>query len=489
VKGTAIFGGVQVFNILINILRGKIIALFLGPTGMGIASLFTSTINMINQFSSCGLGLSAVKEISSLNEAGNSEKLSRIVQVSRKLALFTGIFAALIAITGAPWLSRITFGNDEYIWSFVALSVLLLFMAVNSAEVALLQGTRQLKYLAKSSLVGSAIGLIVSVPLYYFFNMQGIVPAMIILALTSYITSKYFSRKLHIKRHRVTIKESFIEGKQMFSLGIVLTAAALIGTVTFYVINTYIRQYGNLDDVGFYQAATSITNQYVGLIFTAMAVDYFPRLSAISNDKLKVQETVTHQMEIVMFVVVPLLITIIIAAPLIIRILLAEKFLPIIPLLRWLGFGIFFKAFTYPIGYISFSKGDKKIFFWYEGVYGNILHLTLYIVGYILWGLIGLGIAFVVTLVLYAITLLIMVKIRYDFTVNKQLLKTVIPLFIALMVSFTVFQINQNAIWSYIVTGIILIITSIYSYKELDKRIGIRDLVLSKFKNITINGK
>ncbi|MFK1880757.1 hypothetical protein ACIXEK_02480 [Bacteroides fragilis] len=35
-KGTAIFGGVQVFNIVINLIRGKLVALFLGPEGMGI---------------------------------------------------------------------------------------------------------------------------------------------------------------------------------------------------------------------------------------------------------------------------------------------------------------------------------------------------------------------------------------------------------------------------------------------------------------------
>ena len=38
-KGTSIFGGVQIFQILINLIRGKFVAMFLGPAGMGAASL------------------------------------------------------------------------------------------------------------------------------------------------------------------------------------------------------------------------------------------------------------------------------------------------------------------------------------------------------------------------------------------------------------------------------------------------------------------
>jgi len=34
VKATSLFGGVQVFNIIISIIRSKFIAVLLGPTGM-----------------------------------------------------------------------------------------------------------------------------------------------------------------------------------------------------------------------------------------------------------------------------------------------------------------------------------------------------------------------------------------------------------------------------------------------------------------------
>ena len=53
-RGTSIFGGVQIFQILVNLIRGKFVALFLGPDGMGAASMFNSASNTLTQLSRSG---------------------------------------------------------------------------------------------------------------------------------------------------------------------------------------------------------------------------------------------------------------------------------------------------------------------------------------------------------------------------------------------------------------------------------------------------
>ena len=118
------------------------------------------------------------------------------------------------------------------------------------------------------------------------------------------------------------------------SLGVIMMISTLIGAIVLYLINVFIKRYGNAADVGLYQAASSISNQYIGLVFSAMAVDYLPRLAAISTDNVKVREIVTNQLEIVMLVVTPLVIGIIVTAPLVVRLLLTHEFLPIVVLLR-----------------------------------------------------------------------------------------------------------------------------------------------------------
>ena len=77
VKATSIFGGVQVFNIIIQILRSKIIAVLLGPEGMGIIGLLKTTIDFIGKLSNFGLGTSAVKNISEAYATKDEVQLQR----------------------------------------------------------------------------------------------------------------------------------------------------------------------------------------------------------------------------------------------------------------------------------------------------------------------------------------------------------------------------------------------------------------------------
>ena len=61
-KYTSLFGGVEGFIVLISIIRNKLIALILGPDGMGLMSLFNSTIKLVSDSTNFGLGMSAVRE-------------------------------------------------------------------------------------------------------------------------------------------------------------------------------------------------------------------------------------------------------------------------------------------------------------------------------------------------------------------------------------------------------------------------------------------
>lgn len=482
IKGTAIFGGVQVFNILVMLIRGKIIAVFLGPMGMGVYSLLNSTANSIQQFSSLGLNLSAVKELS--RDYEQQEKINFFVKVLifRRLLRVTGFIGCLISILLAPYLSEFVFGNRQYIWAFIFLSFMLYFTTLSNGEDAILQSGRWLKKLAIATVISSFFGLITGIPLYYYGGTKGIVPAMIMLSFISYFTKRYFTKKIAAQGYTVTWRETWEKGKDMISLGVISMISTLLGTLTIFLVNTFIRHFGSLGDVGLFQAASTIANQYVGIVFVSMAVDYFPRLAAVSSDNAKVRNIVNNQAEIVILIVAPLIILLIVTAPLIIRILLTADFLSVIPLVRWMAVGIFFKAVSFPLGYISFSKGDKNFFFWLEAVWGNVLTFTLNTLGYKLGGLTGLGISFLISYGIYYLVIIIATRKRYSFSYEKRFIKIMLPLLFLCVGSFLTTYIFIPILY-YGLEGCILLITLIYSYKELDKRIAITQLLIKKFLN------
>lgn len=475
VKGTAIFGGAQIFTILINLFRGKLVAMFLGPEGMGISSLFSISINTIQQFSSLGLNLSVVKEISSAKEI--PERLGLVVSTVRKLLILTAALGSLFSILFSSYLSVWAFGTDEYRWHFVFLSVVVAFSTLSNGELSILQGFHAVKRLAFASIIGASIGLFIGVPLYYFYGYEGIVPAMIVLSLSTYLFYRFNTRK--IKYQIVSDnnwKEQYPLAKKMISLGVVMMVASLFGTCANYLLNTFISHNGSVNDVGLFQAANSITNQYVGLVFTAMSLDFFPRLSAVSFDNEKIRKLVNKQLEVVVLVVSPIVILLIILSPVVIKLLLTDKFISLIPVIRWLGLAIFFKAVSFPLGYISFSKGDKNTFFWMEGVWGNISSLVLNCLFYFLFGIVGIGISFVISYGLYCLVCLIVTNRLYSFSIAKENRILVFILFLFVITSF-VSSFIPNLLYSYSVMAGVLIVSVCYSLYELNKRVSILQFI------------
>ena len=216
VKATSLFGGVQVFNILIGLVRSKIIAVLLGPAGIGIAGLFTATTGLISGLTNFGLGTSAVKNIASAYVTGDDTKVSRVVIIMRKLVWITGLIGAIVTLLLSNRLSQITFGDESYTLGFMWLSITLLLNQLTSGENVLLQGTRRLHFLAKASLIGSLLSLIVSTPLYYFLRIDGIVPALILTSITTFFVAKYFTRKISIEKILISNDQMVGESKNMY---------------------------------------------------------------------------------------------------------------------------------------------------------------------------------------------------------------------------------------------------------------------------------
>ena len=108
-KATSIFGGVQIFQILIGIIRSKFIALILGPAGIGLVGLYMTATSLIQTLTGFGLSTSAVKDIAEANESDDHERISKVSSVLNKLVWITGLSGALIVVlffVGGVWSFR-----------------------------------------------------------------------------------------------------------------------------------------------------------------------------------------------------------------------------------------------------------------------------------------------------------------------------------------------------------------------------------------------
>ena len=484
-NATSLFGGVQFINIILRLIRSKAIALLIGPIGMGISNLLLTTMELINGLTNLGLERSAVKDISLANTNSNSKSVAITISILKKLVWLTITVGVILMVLLAPWLSEITFGNKDYTISFRWISIALLFKQLSSSQLAILQGLRKLKSLAKANLLGNFIGLLITLPLYYYYKIDAIVPSIIIATFMSFVFTYYYSHKLDIESVTISRKEAVSEGKGMINLGVMLSLSSLITLLVAYIIRIYIGSANETEelgliDVGLYSAGFVILNSYVGIIFNAMGTDYFPRLSEIANDIKKLRKTVLEQATVAILLITPIIVVFLACAPFIIVILYSHEFSPIVTMVTWGILGMIFKAVSWSMGYMIIAKGDSKVFI-KTAIGFNTILLSINIIGYHFGGLEGVGISFFIYYIIHFIAIRIITYYRYDFYFEKGFYKiftfTVIMCFLAFSITFIPSSILKNSL----MIGLI-VVSCWYSYKELDKKIGVKDYLAGIFK-------
>ncbi|MBR3950787.1 MAG: O-antigen translocase [Bacteroidaceae bacterium] len=417
-KAVAIFGGVQVVGILCSVIRTKVIAVLLGSVGIGIIGLYNNAIETITALTGLGIRSSSVREISDAHNRDNNNELSRIVTVVRRWSWFVGLLGALVLISLSPLLSRYTFGDNEHIWGFVWLSCTLLFNALASGEQAVLQGTKQLKRLARCSVYGSFAALVVSVPLYYFMGLDGIVPSLILYAAATLIVTLLYKDRT-IEKSDLSMRQTAQQGREMVTLGVFMTVSSFITTLFSYIFAAYLNARSGEAAVGYYQAGFTLMNKYVGLIFTAMAMEYYPRLSGVAKDNASLSLHVGKQVEMMQLMLAPIIAIFIVLHPVMVRLLYTSDFYTINGYLLLAIQGISFKAISWSIGFVLLAKGSGKLYFITE-LLSDTITLTLNIVGYHYFGLAGVGASYTVGFILYLIIIYAVCRHNYNIEPGRK---------------------------------------------------------------------
>ena len=420
-KYTGIFGGVQGLNILIGLVRNKIVASLLGPSGMGLVSLFNSTVSFISQATNFGISFSAVRHVSELFDTGDEERIAHFIKVVRAWSLLTALLGMLVCIVAGPLLSNYTFAWGDHTLHFVLLAPAVGLTAIAGGETAILKGARQLRPLAMIQIAMVFISLVISVPIYYVFGETGIVPVMVLMAFATLLLTLRYSYRIYPLKLRGS-RGILGEGMEMVRLGVAFVMAGVLGSGAEMLVRSYLNVKGDLDTLGLYNAGFMLIVTYAGTVFSAMETDYFPRLSAICHDREQMSLTVNRQIEVSFLMMAPMLVGLIIALPLLIPMLFTREFMPVVVMAQVAVFSMYIKAVSLPISYITLARGDSLSYLGLETVY-DLMLVVLMIVCYDRWGLFGTGLAlslsyFIDILVVYGYA-----HLRYGYRVSLQVLQ------------------------------------------------------------------
>lgn len=469
-KSTTLVGGSQVINILLGIVRTKFLAVLLGPAGIGLMGMYSAVTSTVGAMAGMGIGSSGVRQIAEAAGTGDKLKIARTIVTLRRAALVLGVLGMLLMIILCVPFSQFTFGSTEYAWPIALLSVTLFLGAVSGGQVALVQGMRRIADLASMSVLGGLLGTVISIPMIFLWGRDGIVPFLITVAAMTILTSWCYARKIPVARIILGWRETLREAKGLLSLGLVFMATGLMTTAVMYLIRVFVVRQLGMNDVGLYQAATTLSSLYIGVILGAMGMDFYPRLTAVAEDNEACNRMVNEQTEVGLLIAAPGILATLTFASLIIQIFYSASFIPAYEVLRWQILGIFLRVVSWPMGFVLLAKGKGKIFFWTE-LTANAVHVAMVWAGMTYFGLAGSGMALFALYVFYTVMMFAVVHhlSNFNWTATNLRLIGITSAGVALAFLLPRFSTQNIAL---VLGSILTMISTIYSLRALYHLVG-----------------
>jgi enterobacterial common antigen flippase len=421
-RSSALIGGSALATIASGIVRTKIMALMLGPAGVGLLGMYGAVADLAQSVLSLGTNNSGVRQIAEAVGSGDDERIARAIVTLRRVSLLLAGGGALLLVLGSHQISTLTFGEDDRAGAVALLAVAVALRIVSAGQGAVLQGMRRISDLAMLGVLGALFGTVITVPTVYFLGQEGLVPSLVGIAATGLVMSWWYSRGIHARPARMTIVEFRRDCGGVLKLGLAFMASGLMLMGSGYAIRiTVLRELG-YEAAGLYQAAWALGGLYVGFVLQAMSVDFYPRLTAEAADDRQCNRMVNEQAQVSLLLAGPGVIATLTLAPLVMVAMYSAEFVPGTLLLRWICAGMALRVMTWPMGFILLARGQQGRFLMVDFAW-TVVHVGVAWVCVKTVGLEGAGIGFLASYVFHGIFVYFIVRRTSGFEwsiVNKR---------------------------------------------------------------------
>jgi len=411
---TVIMGGATVASILIGIVKTKIFALVIGPAGIGAIGLFTSIMATAAAVGSMGLGFSGVREI-----AASAERRALV-----RKALWYAAWPLALLTAAALWFGRFEIARWVGVGADQAFSIGLIGIAgalsiIAVVQTAEIQGLGRVRDVAKVRVGGALLALFLGIPAVIYFGPIGLVMAVVALPLGNAMAALPCRPRFKDAALGPGLGELTQEWRRLLTLGATIMVTSSLATAALVVIRALVIRQDGMEMAGLYQAAYAISALNASLVLSAMATDYFPRLSGTEQDRGASATLVNQQLHAALLLASPILLGMSATAPLVLHILYSGAFTGGSDLLRWQLTGELLKLPGWALGFLLIARSDKSRFLLVETSFAAIFVGSTFLLLPRL-GLIGAGMSYALGYLVYSLTLVAICRSRHDMRLSRE---------------------------------------------------------------------
>ena len=463
--------------LILRVVATKIIAVTVGPEGVGLLSLFRQTVNVFTQIGTFGSQTGIVHGLASRDKQLHTQFLASVVV----LLLIGSIIGVILFLYLTPFLfSYLRHTNNDWItiapWLIVPLllNVLLVFFQ------GILNGRKQIGKLAITRVVQALALAVVAWPVSELAASGYPVALIFFLAMGALGGVLYSGYNVYQSGALQGLAQGLFKKDKLKDIVPLLKFSGTVFFSLFYIavvvlaMRMMVADFKGLEYAGYFDASWVICTTYLMFFTTSVVTYYFPAMTELNSEDER-YKLLSFAATIITITCVPLVVFLIEFKPLVIRLLYSEKFLPAIELLRWMLIGGFFNISSSVLGNLLLAKKELKVYFWKQLIVYSFMLVIAYYAVYKMQFLEGLAIAYFIMCVVNFLFLIGFCSFRYK---KNYLASFGVSWFIGLMLiagaSFASWN-NQEVDWIFVMFSFVVILifcTFIPSREERSKLIS-----------------
>lgn len=443
-RNSSIVGGAAAFNILAGLIKTKLVAVLLGPTGVGLIVLLQNLMQTFGAVAGLSLGSVGTRQIAEANGSGDGRQVSIVRRALSWAVLALATAGGVAFLLSGAW-TKTALGGSDIGGSIGWLALGIALSVVAQGQSALLTGYRRIGDLARLNILSVNIAAAVGIAAILIGGNRGILVFVLAPIVITTIAGRFYVRRLLTTVPEAAgLAELKPQWFTMLRLGVALTLAGTAVTGGQLAARIMIQRVLGADAVGYFQASWVVSVTYIGLVLQAMGTDFYPRITAMIGDREAANTMVNEQTEVALLLAAPVLLGALGTAPWIVPLLYSRTFEPAVVVLQWQVLGDVLKVASWPLGFLLLASGASLAFMIAEIAAISVL-LAVLALGLPLVGLQAGGIAVVAMNLCYLPVVYAVARVRTGFRWSRLNLMLLVALAMAGVTTLVVSRVSPIA--------------------------------------------
>lgn len=361
-------------NFILGIVSVRVVAQFLGPSGMALIGSFRNFTALFKSLSTLGVNASLVRLF--VENKNDKSELSKIYSTFFWIFIMISVGLGLLITLFSGFLSRLLFTTSEYGFAIRLFGLLLPFIVLNTFWIAVYNGLQQFRKIVFIQIMSSVFTFVLTVSLIYFKRLEGALIATAVSDIVLLLVTLLFV---------VNNKEYFqfdlqkIISKKYFSVigrfSVMSLLSAIIVPLTLISIRSLLIETNSVEKAGIWDAVNRVSGFYMLFFSSGLSLYYMPRLAELKTDSEFINELKNYFKTLVPLFLI-LVAGIFVFKDFIVNIALTKEFSEVKEIVIWQLLGDLLKVMSLAFGYQILVKTMMKRYFAVEIIF-NLAYFGL----------------------------------------------------------------------------------------------------------------